>query len=169
MMRGWYALSFAFAVLALTIGGLFAFRRLASNANAELVASTPAPWRQDSVRPPKPFIPIMAGADEYARYAAEDAAWRQRNARQYTVSELRARGDGTRSPQQALEDRVYAHTRRGDKAGAIAELERWVAKHPADERALLSLARLLNETGRNADAIERYRQLLAAKERSGNQ
>ena len=169
MMRNWYAFTFALAVLALTIGGLFAFRRLASNTNAAEVASAPVQWRTDSMPPLKPFIPIAASAEDYARHAAEDAVWRQRNARQFTLRELRERGDGTRNPQEALQDRVYAHSRRGDKAAAIAELERWVAKHPADERALLSLARLLNETGRNADAIERYRQLLAAKERNGSQ
>jgi hypothetical protein len=34
---------------------------------------------------------------------------------------------------------------------------------------LLSLARLLNESGRNDDAVARYRQLLEVKQRSGNE
>jgi Flp pilus assembly protein TadD len=77
------------------------------------------------------------------------------------------RGDGSRSPRELLQDRVYENTRRGNHAQAIADLERWVARHPNDERALLSLARLLNETGRNAEAVVRYRQLLDLKQRSG--
>ncbi len=169
MIRGWYACFFALAVVALSIGGLFAFQRLESNANAALDASAPLFLRRDSMQPAKAFIPIAPDPSEYARYAAEDAAWRQRNARQFTLSELRARGDGTRTAEQSLHDRVYEFTRRGDRARAITELERWVARHPGDERALLSLARLLNETGRNEAAIERYRQLLAAKQRNGNE
>jgi Flp pilus assembly protein TadD len=64
-----------------------------------------------------------------------------------------------------MQDRVFNDTRRGDRAGAVAELERWVARHPRDANALVSLARLLNETGRADDAIVRYRQALAVNPR----
>ena len=37
------------------------------------------------------------------------------------------------------------------------ELERWVARNPADEQKLLELARMLNENGRSADAGKRIR------------
>ena len=169
MTRAWYACSFALAVLALGAGGLFAFRGLESNANAARVASAVVAWPRDSAPVARPFVPIAPDPADYVQYEAEDAAWRQRNARQFTLSELRARGDGRRTAQQSLQDRVYEYTRRGDRVGAIAELERWVVRNPGDEQALLSLARLLNETGRNADAVTRYRQLLAAMERAGGE
>ena len=169
MTRAWYACCFALAVLALGAGGLFAFRGLESNANAARVASADVTWPEEGLSPAKPFVPIAPDRDEYARYAAEDAIWRRRNARQFTLSELRARGDGRRTAQQALQDRVFQLTRRGDDALAIAELERWVQRNPADEQALLTLARLLNETGRNADAVRRYRQLLAVVEGTGSE
>jgi tetratricopeptide (TPR) repeat protein len=167
MMRTWYACFFALAVVALTAGGISAFRRLDSIARAAAqAASAAAAWPQDSTPALRSFIPIAPDPADYAKYEAEDAEWRRRNARQFSLSELRARGDGTRSPRQALQDRVYAYTRRGDQSRAIAELERWLAQHPSDEHALLWLARLLNETGRHDDAIARYRQLLAAKQGS---
>ena len=167
MNRAWYACIFALAVAALSVGGLFAFRRLETTANAAALAEeAPSP---DMLTPARPFVPIMGDPSEYARFEAEDAAWRRRDARQYSLAELRARGDGKRTPQELLQDRVYAYTRRGDRAGAINELERWVANHPSDQRALLSLARLLNETGRNDEAVARYRQLLEIKQRSGNE
>jgi hypothetical protein len=163
--HAWYACFFALAVLALGTGGLLAFRQLES-INAARVTSAEVTW-PDSVPASRTFVPVAPGPDEYARYRSEDAAWRERNARQFTLSELRARGDGRRTAKDSLQDRVYEYTSRGDRARAIAELERWVVRNPGDEQALLSLARLLNETGRNADAISRYRELLVLMERSG--
>ncbi|MGH7476813.1 MAG: hypothetical protein ACRELD_11025 [Longimicrobiales bacterium] len=116
-------------------------------------------WTQRAAR----FAP--ASAADYEPFAAEDRDWRERNAPSYTFAELRARGDGRRSPRQALEDRVFRYTQRGERGRAIAELERWVAAHPGDRAALLSLARLLNEAGRTQGAVARYRQLLALEER----
>ena len=164
MKRAWYAVFFTLAVFTLSFGGVFAFRRLAVSTSAAAASEVtalpalPVPAR-------KPFIAIAPDPAEYDRYEAADAAWRTQNARPFTLRELRERGDGTRSPREALQDRVYAHTKRGNEAGAITELERWVAQHPDDQSALLSLARLLNENGRNADAIARYRQLLSLKQR----
>lgn len=169
MTRAWYACFFALAVLALGAGGLFAFRGLESNANAARVASAVVAWPQEDDPVSRPFVPIAPDPDDYAQYEAEDAAWRRRDARQFTLSELRARGDGRRTAQDSLRDRVYEYTLRGDRARAIAELERWMVRNPGDEQALLSLARLLNETGRNADAITRYRQLLAVVEGAGSE
>ncbi|MBC8028233.1 MAG: tetratricopeptide repeat protein, partial [Steroidobacteraceae bacterium] len=62
---------------------------------------------------------------------------------------------------EALDDRVFAMMKRGNQAGAVRELERWVAKHPRDRAALLSLARLLRESGRTDASVARYRQLLS--------
>ena len=162
MTRVGYATLFALAVVGLTFGGISTFRRLDSIARArqELNASS---WPQDSVPADKPFLPIAASAADYAKYDAEDAEWRRLNARQYTLAEWRARGDGKRSPRELLQDRVYELTRKGERSHAISELEGWVKKNPGDQGALLWLARLLNESGRSDDAISRYRQLLGSE------
>jgi Tfp pilus assembly protein PilF len=102
-----------------------------------------------------------ASAPLYAQVAATDETWRRENARQYTLAELRVRGDGRRTARQSMQDRVYSLTRRGDRAGAIAALERWVASHRGDTEAVLWLARLLNEAGRASESVRRYRQALA--------
>jgi tetratricopeptide (TPR) repeat protein len=160
MTRFGYAILFALAVLSLTLGSLLAFRHLDSLARAEREAAALTNWPMDSVPTQKPFTPIAAGPTEYAKYAAEDAEWRKRNARQYTLSELRARGDGRRTAREAMQDRVYEYKRSGNRTRAIAELESWIRKNPRDQAAILSLARLLNESGRSNEAIARYRQLL---------
>ena len=166
MKHAWYGLYFSLAVFGLGCGGLFAFRRLENEAQAAQAATARLTNPREMAAAHKPFVPIARDSDDYAQFAAEDAAWRRQHARQYTLSELRARGDGTRSPREKLDDRVYAHMRAGKKAAAITELERWVAAHPTDQRALLNLARLLNETGRDAEAVTRYRQLLRLKQRN---
>ena len=160
MTRIGYASLFALAVVGLTIGGISAFRHLDSLARASRQETAPGNWPQDSVPVHRPFSPIAATAADYAKFAAEDAEWRKRFAREYTVSELRERGDGRRTARDQLQDRVYELTRAGKREQAIKELESWVKRNPGDEAALLWLARLLNESGRSDDAITRYRQLL---------
>jgi tetratricopeptide (TPR) repeat protein len=170
MKRTWYAGFFALAIVGLTAGGISAFRRLDAMARASRqAAAAAASWPRANVVTGKRFHPIAAESSDYARFEAEDAAWRRQHARQYRLSELRQRGDGRRTPQQALQDRVYAHTQRGDRSQAIAELEQWLVRHPGDENALLWLARLLNETGRSDAAIRRYRQLLGAQQENNRQ
>jgi Flp pilus assembly protein TadD len=122
-------------------------------------SSTPGRWPGDSA-PERPPLVIPTRAD-YNQFAATDSAWRAQNARQYTVAELRARGDGTRSDREILDDKVYMLTRRGDTRGAVSALERWVTGHPRDKSALLTLARMLRESGRTDAAVARYRQLLS--------
>ena len=100
-----------------------------------------------------------------AKFAAEDAAWRRANARLLSLDEYRARGDWRTPERQALDDRVFALTKRGENAKAIAELERWVATHPRDAEALLDLARLTNQVGRNDESLRWYREVLALEER----
>jgi DNA-binding SARP family transcriptional activator len=60
-----------------------------------------------------------------------------------------------------MEDRVFRATGRGDRSGAIREMERWVDAHPRDKDVLLSLARKLNEAGRRDESLARYRQIIA--------
>jgi tetratricopeptide (TPR) repeat protein len=156
-----YAISFALLIIALTAGALVAFDRISAG------SLIPAPSASAAVDPdPVDVAPIFApaGAADYEPFADEDRAWREQNAPPFTLAELRARGDGRRSPRQALEDRVYQHRQRGERAKAIVELERWVAANPRDQGALLSLARLLTEAGRTDAAVARYRQLLAIQQ-----
>ena len=156
MSRARYPLVFIAAVFVLTAATLVSYRRIGGSINH---SSTPRRWPGDSA-PEKPPLVIPTVAD-YERFAASDSAWRAENARQYTVAELRARGDGTRSPREILDDRVYTLTKRGDTRGAMSALEHWVNQHPRDRSALLSLARMLRDAGRTDAAVARYRQLLS--------
>jgi tetratricopeptide (TPR) repeat protein len=156
MSRARYPLLFIGSVVLLTAATLVSYGRIGGTINR---SSTPGRWPGDSA-PEHPPLVIPTRAD-YDRFAAADSAWRAQNARQYTVAELRARGDGTRSDRELLDDRVYTLTKRGDTRGAVSALERWVTKHPRDKSALLSLARLLREAGRTDAAVARYRQLLS--------
>lgn len=160
-----YAVVFVLAVFALTAGTVAAFTHI-SAASLAGVAASPAPPVADTVPSAGVPTPVAPGAADLARYAAADRAWRARYAKQYSIAELRARGDGKRTAREAMEDRVYLLTRRGDRAGAIAELEQWSRAHPRDDAALLSLARLLNEAGRTDEAVTRYREVLSLRARA---
>jgi transcriptional activator len=154
-----YALAFLLAAVGLTAAAIATFVHISS---VSLVSAEPAAGPlADTVSHGEVPTPVDPTAADYARYADVDRVWREQHAHRYTIAELRARGDGKRTPREAMQDRVFKLTRRGDRAGAIAELEHWVREHPRDEQALLSLARLLNEAGRSSDAIARYREILA--------
>ncbi|HTJ24422.1 MAG TPA: tetratricopeptide repeat protein [Gemmatimonadaceae bacterium] len=60
-----------------------------------------------------------------------------------------------------MRDRVFVAGQQNRPADAIAALERWDAKHPADPEALRELARLLVRNDRLDEGFERYRQVLA--------
>lgn len=154
-----YGLAFLLAILALTTIAVGTFRHLSVPNTADSAAMPVA----DTVEPPQVRTPLRPTDADYARFAQADRAWRERNARRYTLAELRARGDGRRSPREQMEDRVFQLMRQGHRERAIAELERWVAGRPKDADALLSLARLLNETGRTDSSIVRYRQVMALR------
>jgi tetratricopeptide (TPR) repeat protein len=98
---------------------------------------------------------IAATEADYRRFAAEDAAWRLRNARLPDLFALKRR---------ALQDRVYVLTRAGRRPEAIRELERWTARYPRDADAVLWLARLLRDAGRTTESLARYRQALSVSE-----
>lgn len=152
-----YAFFLALAITGLTAVALLAFGRIS---NARLSDSAAASVDILAL-PETPAAALVDTAAIRQRLAAEDKAWRERNARPVTVAELRERGDGRRTPRQALDDRVFLYTRQGNRGAAITELEQWVKTNPRDEDALLSLARLLKEDGRTDASIARYRQLLA--------
>ena len=154
-----YALLFALAIVGLTAVVVLTFDRISATALAveTPVAAAPA----DTMPAAVTTTPIAPSTKDYDRYATADRAWRERHARFYSARELRARGDGKRTPREAMQDRVFADMRGGNRARAISELERWVRANPRDEQTLLTLARLLNEAGRTDDALARYRQILA--------
>lgn len=161
MNRFRYALSLAFAIIALTAVAMVAFGRI-SAATDDDVSAVAVGDRTMQQRPAEPMADTEA---VFRKLEAEDEAWRKRNVRNVSLAELRERGDGRRTPRQALDDRVYRYVRNGDRGRAIGELEQWVMANPRDEAALLSLARLLKEEGRTDDAAQRYRQLLALQDK----
>ncbi len=162
MIRDRYAMLFSVGIVVLTTGAAYAYSQLGAT-----------PTRAMLVLPPSSGKPVKTGVDraiapaesDYRKFAEEDAAWRRKNARLLSVEEYRARGDWRTPERQALDDRVFALTKRGENAKAIAELERWVATHPRDAEALLELARLTNQVGRNDESLRWYREVLALKER----
>jgi hypothetical protein len=158
MSRVRYPLLFIIAVVLLTGTTLIAYGRIGAAAAARGTAQA-GRWPGDSA-PEHPPLVIPTKAD-YDRYAEADKAWREQNAREYTVAELAARGDGRRSERDMLNDRVYLLRKRGDDQRAVSELEHWVDRHPRDRGALLSLARLLKETGHTDASVARYRQILS--------
>lgn len=157
MRRSRYTWSFLLAVLLLTITALAAYRQISADA---LWASDAEPrWVDDSAGI---ALARVMPLPDFSLVAARDSAWRREFARHYSLAELRARGDGRRTPRQQMQDRVFAHQKTGNRGAAIRELERWVAANPRDADALLSLARMLNAAGRTGESVRRYRQALAA-------
>ena len=159
-----YAVLFVLSILALTIGAVLVFGRISSSTLAAS-RTTASRLTADTVPDREVNTPLVPTAADYARFAAEDRAWRAAHARMYSASELRARGNGHRTPREQMEDRVFKLNRAGNRAEAVAELERWVKGHPRDADALLSLARMLNEAGRTNESVIRYRQVLALRGR----
>lgn len=163
MIRDRYAMLFSLGIVILTSGAAYAYSHLGATPTRTPLVLPPSSGRPVKVEVDRAIAPLSS---DYRRFAAEDAAWRRKNARLLTVDEYRARGDWRTPERQALDDRVFALTQRGDNSKAIAELERWVAAHPRDSEALLDLARLTNQVGRNDESIRWYREVLALKERA---
>ena len=163
--RAPYAVLFAGAILLLLTGAVSTFRVIGASALRTMAADSAAAaitsWPGDSSDIARPSAPVAPRRAEYERFAAEDRAWRDRNARAMSVKELRARGDGRRTPREAMQDRVYRFQRAGQRARAIGELEQWVRARPRDRDAVLALARMLREAGRTDEALRRYREALA--------
>ena len=140
----------------LTVTALASYREI--SAASLWSREEPLAWIEDSAG--IALAQAAPPAPPFAELYASDEAWRLAHARQYTLAELRARGDGRRTPRQQMQDRVFSSTRAGNRSAAIRELEHWVRSNPRDADALLWLARLLNESGRNAESVRRYRQAL---------
>ena len=161
MIRDRYAMLFSLGIVVLTTGAAYAYSQLSATPNRTVLVLPPSSGKPVKVDVDRAIDPSPS---DYRRFAAEDAAWRRKNARVLTLDEYRARGDWRTPERQALDDRVFALTRRGENVKAIAELERWVASHPRDTEALLDLARLTNQIGRNDESIRWYREVLALQE-----
>ena len=155
-----YETAFALTAAVLAVGAAFAFSRIGAGARRDSDAAvgrgTPsAIGRAPDERSLVGARAIAATEGDYRRFAAEDAAWRRRDARLPDLFLLKRR---------ALEDRVYVLTRAGRRAEAIRALERWTAQYPRDAGAVLWLARLLRDAGRTTESLARYRQALSASE-----
>jgi Flp pilus assembly protein TadD len=100
-----------------------------------------------------------------ARFAEEDAAWRERYASRAVVAAI-SRSLATWSPtaRQLVADSVFTLVQRENEAEAIRVLERWVAREPADAEMRLELARLLSGDGRIDAASGHYRWILAQQD-----
>lgn len=159
-----YAVLFTLCALCLTAGTLVTFDRISVTGLAVRADTTQRPYA-DTVPSAGVVTPVEPTTADYARFASEDRAWREKNARVYSLNELRARGDGKRTARDSVQDRVFRLVQDNQRRRAISELERWVAAHPTDTDLLLSLARLLSEDGRSDAAIGRYRQILALHRR----
>lgn len=156
-----YETAFALTTATLAVGALFAFSRLGT---APRRVEKRQPWRVSAGsigRAPNERALVGARAiaatdADYQRFAAEDAAWRQRHAQLPDLFMLKRR---------ALQERVYLLTRAGRRGDAIRELERWTTTHARDRDAMLWLARLLRDAGRTNESLARYRQVLATDAR----
>lgn len=157
MKRSRYSWWFAVVATALTITALTAYREI--NADT-LKPSQPIAWIEDSVGVAIERAVAASASPAWSEVYASDDAWRAQHARYFSLGEVRARGDGRRSPRQQMQDRVFARTRAGERGAAIRELERWVRSNPRDADALLWLARLHNEAGSRNESVRRYRQAL---------
>jgi hypothetical protein len=155
-----YAVVFLVAALALTFAAIATFDRIAT-VRSGAAAGPPAFPVGDTLPTAGVASPLVPTRADYAGFAAVDSAWRAEHARPYTIAELRRRGNGRRTARELMQDRVFEYAKHGQRRPAIAELERWVAGHPRDRGALLSLARLLNADGQANAAVARYRQVLA--------
>jgi hypothetical protein len=161
-LRTRYETAFALTAVLLAVGAFFAFNRLGlttreRNTAPAWQASGAAIVKSPSERSLSGARAIAATEADYRRFAAEDAAWRRRNAQLPDLFVLKRR---------AMEERVYVLNRSGRRAAAIGELERWTSSHPNDREAVLWLARLLRDAGRTNESLAKYRQLLSTTERA---
>src|SRR5438045_9380913 len=103
-----YAVVFGLSALALTLGTIASFRQISRNAiTRDSLMLPPA----DTLTGDASAAPVMPARAEYARFDSVDRAWRAGHAHAYTLAELRARGDGRRTPRELMEERVYNYSR----------------------------------------------------------
>src|SRR4051794_37936508 len=114
-----YAVVFALSIICLTAGAMVAFDHISVTAARVTTPDSLAQPTADTLPSPTVRTPATPSAADYARYAEADRAWRQENAREYTLAELRARGDGKRTARDSVQDRVFAYVKSGQRRRAI--------------------------------------------------
>src|SRR5512146_2156035 len=170
--RRWYAPALILVVVAIGAGaaisirsnrgwhvwGPFAHRpvRVASTASAPVTPNASAHATPSVVTPAVPTVTHPKAPDTAKAPTSAAASPVAKPARANPVPVWKP------SDRQQMRDRVFVAGQQNRPAEAIATLERWDAKHPADPDALRELARLLVRNDRLDEGFERYRQLLAA-------
>ena len=166
MSRARYSGWFALAVVALGVVAVY----LISTARPGRSGSSALTSAEAEAGPPGRLVPdigdpsmIRPNPDAYARYAAEDAAWRVKHAPPVTARHFAASAGVTWRPsaRDLVRDSVFTLVRQARIADAIVVLDAWIADNPRDAELLLELARLLNRAGRTEESLRRYRELLA--------
>lgn len=170
--RRWYAPALIVVVLAIGAGAAISIRsnrgwhvwgpfvhrpvRVASTASAPVSPS--APPRHTAPTSVAPAAPRAAPAKSPDTTKAPSSV-----ATPPVATPARAKPAPVWKPsaRQQMRDRVFVAGQENRPADAIAALERWDAKHPADPEALRELARLLVRNDRLDEGFERYRQVLA--------
>src|SRR5581483_9572404 len=131
-----YAAVFLVVALALTVGAIATFDHIEAAARASASAGQLRFPPGDTLPAPPVASPAVPTRADYKAFAAADSVWRAEHARRYSIADLQRRGDGKRTPRDLMQDRVFEYTKHGRRRAAIAELERWVARHPHDSGAL---------------------------------
>src|SRR5512146_621203 len=167
--RRWYAPALILVVVAIGAGaaisirsnrgwhvwGPFAHRpvRVASTASAPVTPNACAHATPSVVTPAVPTVTHPKAPDTAKAPTSAAASPVAKPARANPVPVWKP------SDRQQMRDRVFVAGQQNRPAEAIATLERWDAKHPADPDALRELARLLVRNNRLDEGFERYRQL----------
>ena len=163
--RSYAPLLFA-AVVILAIAALYTFTRLGMERMQRFTVAAEAGEGGDAYEVIEASL-IRPTLAQYEEFASSDSAWRR--AQRERATEMRrietvSAGIWRPSARQQMQDDVYELMQNGRLADAIQLLERWVEHNPRDRESLLTLARLLNQAGRQDESIARYRQLLAQME-----
>ena len=108
---------------------------------------------------------IRPRPESYAVYAEEDRRWRERAvARMLTAMRTEAVGGAwAMTPEQALDDSVFALARAERFAEAAELLRAWLATHPTDIDRAVTTARLLVQLNQLDESFALYERALAAR------
>jgi tetratricopeptide (TPR) repeat protein len=156
--RRWYAPLLIVVVTAIGAGAVISIR---SNGGWHIFG--PFAKRSVPTQSSKPAVgaPVVAHVDSVpARKAPQAVAV----SAEHRVAKAHAPAKPAWKPseRQQLRDRVYLAGKANRPAEAIAALEHFEAKHPADTEATRELARLLVRNGQPDEGLDRYRELVAA-------
>ena len=108
---------------------------------------------------------IRPRPESYASFAEEDRRWRERALARMLAAMRTETSTGTwsPSPEQVLDDSVYALAQAGRYAEAAELLRAWLETHPADIERTITTARLLGQTEQLDASFAMYERALAAR------